>query len=206
MQNLFIYLLKGLKGLKTQISYPLDWFFTYIKLYMNGIKFGSFKSFGVPNVNVSIGGQVFIGSEFRMNNNLYSNNIGRVEACNLIVGKNGKLVIHDNVGLSGSTIVCQNSIEIGSNVNLGGNVVIYDTDFHSLNKLDRLDVKTDKIKTTTKPVKIGSNVFIGGHSTILKGVEIGENVIIGACSVVTKNIPDNQLWAGNPAKFIRELN
>jgi acetyltransferase-like isoleucine patch superfamily enzyme len=206
MQKLFVLVLKALKAIKVKIISPFHWLYTFILFYMNGIQFGSFKSFGVPNVNVSIGGEVLIGSKFRMNNNLFSNNIGRVEACNLIVGKNGKLIIDDNVGLSGSTIVCQDSVIIGSNVNLGGNVVIYDTDFHSLNKFDRLDTKIDKINTNTKPVIIGSNVFVGGHSTILKGVKIGENVIIGACSVVTKDVPDNQLWAGNPAKFIRELN
>ena len=40
----------------------------------------------------------------------------------------------------------------------------------------------------------------------LKGVAIGENSIIGAGSVVTRSIPKNQIWAGNPAKFIRVIN
>jgi acetyltransferase-like isoleucine patch superfamily enzyme len=54
-------------------------------------------------------------------------------------------------------------------------------------------------------VIIEDNVFIGAHSTILKGVTIGVNSVIGACSVVTKDIPANQIWAGNPARFIRAL-
>lgn len=52
------------------------------------------------------------------------------------------------------------------------------------------------------PVEIGSNVFIGLNSIIMPGVKIGDNVIIGAGSVVTKNIPDNSVFAGNPAKYI----
>ena len=40
---------------------------------------------------------------------------------------------------------------------------------------------------------------------MLKGVVIGENSIVGACSVVTKNIPENQIWAGNPARFIKSV-
>ena len=52
---------------------------------------------------------------------------------------------------------------------------------------------------------IKDNAFIGAHSIILKGVTIGENSIIGAGSVVTKSVPDNQIWAGNPARFIRNI-
>ncbi len=51
-------------------------------------------------------------------------------------------------------------------------------------------------------IKVGNNCFIGCRSTILPGVNIGNNSIVGACSVVTKNIPDGEVWAGNPAKFI----
>ena len=52
---------------------------------------------------------------------------------------------------------------------------------------------------------MGDNVFIGMHSTILKGVSVGSNVIIGANSLVNKNIPDNCIVAGNPAKVICSL-
>lgn len=54
-------------------------------------------------------------------------------------------------------------------------------------------------------VTIGNNVFIGMHSTILKGVTIGNNVIIGAGSLVNKDIPDNCVAAGNPARVIMSL-
>lgn len=54
-------------------------------------------------------------------------------------------------------------------------------------------------------VEIGNNVFIGMHSTILKGVHIGKNVIIGANSLVNKDIPDNCVAAGNPCRKIMDL-
>lgn len=84
---------------------------------------------------------------------------------------------------------------------IGGGTCIYDTDFHPLSPEDRLADKNEN--TVNSPVVIESNVFIGANSTILKGVTIGKNSIIGACSVVTKNIPPNEIWAGNPAKFIK---
>lgn len=46
---------------------------------------------------------------------------------------------------------------------------------------------------------------IGANSSILCGVTIGENAMIGAGSVVTKDVPDGELWFGNPAKFVRNI-
>lgn len=56
-----------------------------------------------------------------------------------------------------------------------------------------------------KPVRIGDDVWIGGNVTILPGVTIGNNCVIAAGAVVTKDIPDNTLVGGVPAKKIRDL-
>ena len=53
-------------------------------------------------------------------------------------------------------------------------------------------------------VKICKDAFIGARSIICNAVTIGENSIIGAGSVVTKDIPANEIWAGNPARFIKK--
>ena len=65
--------------------------------------------------------------------------------------------------------------------------------------------KYDTVLGSAGKVKIGNNVFIGMHSTILKGVTIGNNVIIGANSLVNKDVPDNVVVAGNPAKVIMSV-
>ncbi|MCD7824200.1 MAG: hypothetical protein LUG86_09355 [Oscillospiraceae bacterium] len=57
----------------------------------------------------------------------------------------------------------------------------------------------------TRPVAVGNGAFIGAHTIILKGVTVGEKSIVGAGSVVTKSIPDGEIWAGNPAHFIRKV-
>jgi len=50
---------------------------------------------------------------------------------------------------------------------------------------------------------VGDNVFIGKGVTILPGVTIGSNCVIGACSVVTKDVPDNSVYVGIPARFVK---
>lgn len=56
-----------------------------------------------------------------------------------------------------------------------------------------------------KPVTIGDNVWIGGRAVILPGVNIGNNVVVAAGAVVTKDVPDNVVVAGNPAKIVKEI-
>jgi acetyltransferase-like isoleucine patch superfamily enzyme len=205
MQYLFVYGFKGLKKIRLIVFRDVSKLITFFIFYINNVKHNTFITKGIPRINVLIGGEFNIGKNFRMNNYEMANPIGRFNRCSIIVGNKGKLIIGNNVGISSTAIFCQDHIEIGNNVNIGGNVVIYDTDFHSLIAEERLMEETDKKGTKTRPVKLGDNVFVGAHSTILKGVTIGENCIIGACSVVTKNIPDNEIWAGNPIKFIRTI-
>ena len=161
--------------------------------------------FGIPIIAISKGGVLNIGKNFVMVNSAISNLIGRTQKCSFYIGENATLKIGDNVGMSATSIVCMQKVTIGNNVRLGGNTVIYDTDFHSLVREERVDETKDRANVKNAPVVIEDGVFIGAHTTILKGVTIGEDTIVGACSVVTKSIPKNEIWGGNPAKFIRKL-
>jgi acetyltransferase-like isoleucine patch superfamily enzyme len=59
-------------------------------------------------------------------------------------------------------------------------------------------------QTVSKSIVIKNGAWIGGSSIILKGVIIGSKSIVGAGSVVAKNVPPGEIWAGNPAKFIKK--
>ena len=196
---------KFIKRICRGILVPYDYAVTIFTLYANGVRFSSLKTTGIPMVSVALGGKFELGREFKMNTREYANPIGRFSRCSFVVGPKAYLKIGDNVGMSSVAIVCQERLIIGNHVKIGGNVVIYDTDFHSTHSADRKQVESDRANTLSKSVNIGDNVFIGAHTTILKGVSIGSNSIVGACSVVTKSIPENQIWAGNPAKFIKNV-
>lgn len=120
----------------------------------------------------------------------------------LVTRGQGKIAIGENTGISNSAIVAYRSVKIGKNVLIGGSCKIYDTDFHSLDEKIRITQPLEDI--TAKPVVIEDGVFIGAHAIILKGVTIGKGSIVGAGSVVTKSIPPGEIWAGNPARFIRK--
>ncbi|MFH6840061.1 acyltransferase [Providencia sp. 2024EL-00732] len=92
-------------------------------------------------------------------------------------------------------------IEIGNNVTITSETVILT---HDGSTCLIKDINGQRYFNFAK-VKIGNNVFIGYRSIILPGVTIGDNVIIAAGSVVTKPIPNDCVYAGNPAKYIKSF-
>lgn len=113
--------------------------------------------------------------------------------------------IGNETGISNTAITCQKKIIIGNRVLIGANCQIYDTDFHPLESYYRFGYKGSDDFVNREEVVIEDGVFIGSGVIILKGSHIGKNSIIGAGSVVSGNVPQHELWAGAPAKFIRQV-
>ena len=122
-------------------------------------------------------------------------------ACKL---RGGILRIGNGTGISNSFITCQKKIEIGNHVLIGANCQIYDTDFHPLESKFRYGDMKDNNWIRRAEVIIEDGVFIGTRCIILKGTRIGTGSIIGAGSVVSGHIPENEIWAGVPARFIKK--
>lgn len=205
MQRFVSILFKGIRRIWLTISNWFEWLSCRFLFYVNNVQCKQFSTKGVPYVSVALGAKCTIESGLAMNNGLKGNPIGRPQPCVFFVGKDAEIRIGKNVGMSSTAIVAHKFISIGNNVKMGGGVCIYDTDFHSLNADARNNSTLDKQQANKLPVIIEDNAFIGAHSTILKGVTIGKNAIVGACSVVTKSVPANEIWGGNPAKFIKSL-
>lgn len=117
--------------------------------------------------------------------------------------KESYIEIGDNTWINNNATIISDGkrIIIGKNCLIGTGLEILDSDFHDLNPLTRFGGKN----IIKKDVIIEENVFIGNNVTILKGVTIGKNSVIGNRTVVTKDIPENVIAVGNPAKVIREI-
>ncbi len=98
----------------------------------------------------------------------------------------------------GSRISASDEITIGDGVMMANGTYITDSDWHTVyDRTRRADEAT--------PVRIGRNVWLGDHATVLKGVTIGENSVVAARAVVARDVPANVIVAGNPATVVKEL-
>lgn len=110
-----------------------------------------------------------------------------------------RLTIGDNVSIGRNSIIAiKDHLIIGSNTEIASNVSIFDQS-HGTSKEKLISEQLSQISK----VEIGEDVWIGSGATILKGVKIGKGAIIGANSVVNKDIPEYEIWGGNPAKFLK---
>lgn len=176
----------------------------YIRLQLNGAQVGKhLRVHGWVDLHIHPRSKVVIGNNCRINSGFANNAVGGYRRTGIWVGPDGNLVIAHNVGISNSTLVCTNSVTIEEGVFIGGDCNIYDTDFHAINSKARLNKVRASVKTAAVVLK--RNCFIGAHTTILKGVTIGEAAVIGAGSMIVKSIPDEEIWAGNPARVIGKV-
>jgi len=114
---------------------------------------------------------------------------------------NGKNIFIGNnfMGNFNLTILDVKEVYIGDNVMIGPNTTIT-TVGHPISPKGRRNHLAQ-----ASEIRIGNDVWLGANVTVLPGVSIGNNVVIGAGAVVNKDIPDNSLAVGVPARVIREI-
>lgn len=144
-------------------------------------------------------GEIIIGDNVILNSHSCENLVGLIGETILDTRYGGKIIIGKNSGGSSVVISSKSSVCIGEHVKIGGNVRIFDHDFHAIEFEDRRSPE-NKLAIRTQPISIGDDVFIGTNAIILKGTTIGSRSIVSAGSVVSKlTILNDSLVAGNPA-------
>jgi len=108
----------------------------------------------------------------------------------------GRLRVGDRVFINtGSVIISTLEITIGDDVAFASDVYVIDSNSHGMEGRPFVEA----------PVRIGDGTWVGARAMILPGVTIGKRVVVGAGAVVTRDVPDDSLVAGNPARVIRSL-
>jgi acetyltransferase-like isoleucine patch superfamily enzyme len=141
-----------------------------------------------------------LGNDVTIFNKLSENVAGITHRSVLAANAPGaRLVIGNNVGLSGVILYCVKEIVIEDHVNLGVGAKVYDTDFHPVDAAAR---RAGSKFVEGKAVRICKDAWIGADAMILKGVTVGPRAVVAAGAVVTKDIPADAIAAGVPAKVI----
>ena len=130
---------------------------------------------------------VVIGSDVR-----FSDHVKIVGPANLRIGRNSKI-------LNRVILDARGGLNIGDHTQIGFESIIL-TSTHRFGDLERPILEQGM---QGQAVRIGSDVWIGARVIVLPGVTIGDHAIVGAGAVVTKDVPDQAIVAGNPAKLIR---
>lgn len=175
-----------------------------LMMKLQGVKYGKGCAFyGLPVIICTKDSSMILGEDVVCVSNFLSNLVGLYQRSIIFARAGAKVILEDDVRMSGVTIYSRESIRIGKHTSIGGNVKIFDHDFHPIDPQERLEHPNSGMKT--KPIDIGENVFIGANVIILKGSKIGNNCVIGAGAVVSGTFEDNTVIVGNPAKVVRKL-
>ena len=201
-----------LKNLLAFKRYPefarLVWWRAFTPLFVKrlGVQIGQNVSFlGMPIVSMAPNSQIRLGDRVSLCSVSEFTALGVNHPVVLrTLRPNAKIEIGDDTGISGASICAASKIQIGKQCLFGANVIVVDNDFHAIEPKNRRS-NTNSVDISASPVTIADNVFIGSGSIILKGISIGKNSVIGAGSVVTKDVPENVIVAGNPARILRKL-
>jgi acetyltransferase-like isoleucine patch superfamily enzyme len=154
----------------------------------------------------AVADNVILGKDVRLGRfiNLYGCEVGDNTKIGAFVEVQKNAKIGKNCKISSHTFVCE-GVTIGDNCFIGHGVTfINDNHPRSVNAQGNLESEKDWVDRFVN-TKIGNNVSIGSGTTILGGIGVDNGAMIGAGSMVTKNIPGGEIWAGNPAKFMRKL-
>lgn len=223
---MFKYLLKKIRPEKTLADNIKSWdIFLYVMMYgmallrtfwhrLFGVKcnicfFGKSVRMLFPT-SITVGKYSFIG-DYSILSGLGLR--GLIIGDRTSIGAFCRIIVSTNLGDPGEYIIIGNNVGLGEFSSIGGSGGIRIGDDTIIAQYFSAHPENHKYQDITKPIRqqgterkpivIGKGCWIGAKVTVLAGVNIGNGVIIGAGSIVTKDIPDNAIAVGNPARVIR---
>ena len=146
---------------------------------------------------------VLIGANVKISAfvNLYGCSVGDNTKLGAFVEIQKGAAIGKNCKISSHTFICE-GVTVQDNVFIGHNVTFINDKYPRATRADgSLQTEED---WSVVPTLVESDASIGSSVSILCGVTIGAGAMVGAGSVVTKDIPPGEIWAGNPARFVRK--
>jgi acetyltransferase-like isoleucine patch superfamily enzyme len=202
MKKLIKYSFFGIHKILQRLNTFISSGFMKLTFFLYDVTSGKrLKFFGITHIRFHPQSTVIIGDDCTFRSSFSSNTIGLKQKCFLSANKGANLIIGNSCGLSGVVISVEKNIVIGNRVFFGANVTICDSDRHPIDSKLRLQ----GFKGDIAPVHIHDDVWIGMNSVVLKGVTIGKGTVVGANSLVNKNLPENVIAAGSPAKIIKYI-
>jgi acetyltransferase-like isoleucine patch superfamily enzyme len=179
-------------------------FRTFLLVWFWGIKHGKKLLFqGRTIIRTRKKNEIVLGDCVVFNAALTTNLVGLINPTILDTRFGGHIEIGNRTGASSVVISSKTFVKIGSRCQIGGNVRIFDHDFHSLDAAIRC-TSEDRNNIRSSEIEIGDDCFIGTNSILLKGTRIGARSIVAAGSVVFGlKVPPDSLVKGNPAQIVR---
>ena len=176
---------------------------TALLAWVWGVKHGKRLVFqGKTIIRTRHQGEIVLGDNVVFNAQGASNLVGLLGPTIIDTRLGGRIEIGDQSGFSAVVMSSRTSIKIGSHVKVGGNVRIFDHDFHSLKPEYRRTI-ADRQNVRSRPVVIEDDCFIGTNAIILKGTHLGARSIVAAGSVVFGlDVPADSMVKGNPAYVV----
>ncbi|ENQ3078300.1 hypothetical protein ACEOWG_001483 [Bacillus cereus] len=179
---------------------------SYVQILFNKV-YSTIRNAYLVSRGAHIGKNVKIGKRVRVilekNSHLkIMDNVEISDDCWIIVHEDSSLCIDEHVYISHHCVVSSNSkVDIGSYTAIGPYTIILDTDknFKNPNEIIR------KQGSTSSPIIVAKDVWIGSFCVITKGVEIGQHSVVAAHSVITKDVKEFTLNAGVPSKLIYRI-
>lgn len=174
-------------------------------LRSHGVRCGRIRLYGLPVVSVEPGSSLRLDDGVTLCSDSRFTALGVARPVVLrTLYADSCLRIGENTGISGGVVCAAMRVEIGRDCLLGADVMVMDTDFHTVAPEGRrFNKRREAIGAA--PVVIEDNVFIGAGARILKGVRVGRDSLIGAGAIVTRDVPPGSIVAGPSARVVRDL-